>query len=359
MIAGPIALKDQKTAIVLVALALMLLGVFIFALGIGQVSIPVKDSILILLHKAGLFSSYAPDAIFETVLWNIRLPRLLMTVVIGGSLALSGAALQGLFRNPLVESGLIGVSGGAALAVVTLIVFGAALSMDRDGIGMNLLMPVVSFSGGLLATFIVTKISAQVGKTNIAMLILTGVAVNALTGALMGLAIFYADDNQLRMFTFWTLGDLGGASWIKLLYAAPLLILSIAWLLTYSGALNAIALGESEAYHMGVDVERVKKSVIFFSALAVGVSVSLAGIIGFVGLVIPHLIRITFHPDNKLVMPASLLGGPILLILADLAARTLVAPSELPIGVVTGLVGAPFFIFLLMRAKSKQEFITR
>lgn len=350
-----IILKDQKTAVILTLLAITLIVVFIVALGMGQVNIPVKESVLILLHKAGLLSSYSPDLVNETVLWSIRFPRLVMTVLIGAALAVSGAALQGLFRNPLVESGLIGVSGGAALSVVTLIVFGAALSLNTESAGMYMLMPVVAFSGGLLATFIVTKISIQMGKTNIAVLILSGVAVNALTGALMGLAIFFADENQLRMFMFWTLGDLGGASWGKLMFAAPLLILSMAWLLTFQNGLNAIALGESEAYHMGVDVERVKKSVIFFSALAVGVSVSLAGIIGFVGLVIPHLIRVAFQSDNRLVMPASILGGPILLILADLAARTLVAPSELPIGVVTGLVGAPFFIFLLMRAKAKQE----
>jgi iron complex transport system permease protein len=359
MISKTITLKDQRTIVILTFLALALVVVFIVALGIGQVGIPLKDSVLILLHKVGLASSYTPDSVFETILWNIRFPRLLMTVLIGAALAVSGAALQGLFRNPLVEASLIGVSGGAALSVVTLLVFGGVLSIARESSAMFMLMPVAAFCGGLLATFIVTKISAQVGKTNIAVLILAGVAVNALTGALMGLAIFYADENQLRMFTFWTLGDLGGASWSKLLFAAPLLVLSSSWLLTFQNALNAIALGESEAYHMGVDVERTKKLVIFFSALAVGVSVSLAGIIGFVGLVIPHLIRITFQSDNRLVLPASILGGPILLILADLAARTLVAPSELPIGVVTGLVGAPFFIFLLMRAKSKQELIVR
>jgi iron complex transport system permease protein len=355
MIANALTLKDQKTTVILTFLAIALVVIFILALGLGQVHIPVKDTVLILLNKTGLLSSYTPDAVFETVLWNIRFPRLVMTVLIGASLAVSGAALQGLFRNPLVESGLIGVSGGAALSVVTLIVFGGALSIARESASMFILMPVMAFVGGLAATFIVTRISAQVGRTNIAVLILAGVAVNALTGALMGVAIFYADENQLRMFTFWTLGDLSGASWSKLLFAAPLLVLSTAWLLTFKNALNAIALGESEAYHMGVDVERTKKLVIFFSALAVGVSVSLSGIIGFVGLVIPHLIRVMFQPDNRLVLPASIFGGSILLILADLVARTLVSPSELPIGVVTGLVGAPFFIFLLMRAKSKQE----
>ncbi|MEJ0057161.1 MAG: iron ABC transporter permease [Bacteroidota bacterium] len=356
MLTNAIALKDSKTAVILTILGIALVVVFILALSIGQVTIPVKDILQITLYKFGL-ASYTPDTVYETVLFDIRLPRLVMTVLIGAALAVSGAALQGLFRNPLVESGLIGVSSGAAVSVVTLIVFGSALMLDRDSTQMSILMPAVAFAGGLAATFLVMKIGEQVGKTNIAVLILAGVAVNALAGALMGLAIFYADENQLRMFTFWTLGDLGGATWGRLMIAAPVLVLATAWLLTFQYALNAIALGEAEAFHMGVDVEKIKKSIVFFSALAVGVSVSLAGIIGFVGLVIPHLIRVTFQPDNRLVMPASLLGGPLLLILADLVARTVVAPSELPIGVVTALVGAPFFIFLLMRAKRKQELI--
>jgi len=354
-----IALKQQKTSAILSVLGLALLVVFLFALSIGQVTIPVSDIFLIMLKKIGLFSSHEVNEIHETVLWNIRLPRVLMTVLIGAALAISGAALQGLFRNPLVEPGLIGVSSGAALAVVILIVFGGFISMHLGNLSMSILMPVFAFGGGFLATLLVMKIGDQIGRTTIAVLILAGVAVNALAGALMGLAIFHADENQLRMFTFWTLGDLSGASWPSLLIAAPLLILSSLWLLTFQQPLNAIALGESEAFHMGVDVERVKKSIIFFSAVAVGVSVSLSGIIGFVGLVIPHLIRVTFQADNRLVMPASLIEGPLLLLLADLASRTLVAPSELPIGVVTALVGAPFFIFLLMRAKKKNELVTR
>jgi iron complex transport system permease protein len=354
-----IAWKQPKTSLILSGLGAILIIVFLFALSMGQVIIPVKDIALIFLKKLGLFASVETQAVHETVLWSIRLPRVLMTVLIGAALSVSGAALQGLFRNPLVEPGLIGVSSGAALAVVVLIVFGTSFLFSRESIGMNVLMPAFAFSGGLIATFLVMNISDQIGKTNVAVLILAGVAVNALAGALMGLTIFHADENQLRMFTFWTLGDLSGASWPSLWIAAPLLIFSSIGLLMYQHPLNAIALGESEAFHMGVDVEKVKRSIIFFSALAVGVSVSLAGIIGFVGLVVPHLVRVTFQSDHRLVMPASLITGAVLLLLADLAARTWVAPSELPIGVVTALVGAPFFIFLLIRAKKKNELVTR
>lgn len=357
MSTAAITWKQQKVSTLIGILSIVLVMVALVALSIGQVTIPLKDIVLMVFYKVGL-TAQQPDAVFETVLWSIRLPRIVMTILIGAALAVSGAALQGLFRNPLVEPGLIGVSSGAALAVVTFVVFGSVL-FAGSALGMSLVMPVAAFGGGFAATMLVMKIGQQLGKTNIAVLILGGVAINALAGALMGLVIFYADENQLRMFTFWTLGDLGGATWQKVLITAPVLILSSVWMLTYQFSLNAIAIGEAEAFHMGVDVERVKKSIVFFSALAVGVSVSLAGIIGFIGLVVPHLVRVIFRADNRLVLPASLLGGPILLLLADLLARTLVAPTELPIGVVTALIGAPFFIFLLVRANHKNEFTTR
>ncbi len=347
------AMTKQRPATLLLGLGIALMVVLIVSLSMGQLIISPTEILMTIGKKVGMFSAFETNAIHETVLWNIRLPRILMTLLIGAALALSGAALQGLFRNPLVEPGLIGVSSGSALAVVVLIVFGKVFLLQR--MGLSLLIPLFAFAGGFLATLLVMKIGDQVGKTNIAVLILAGVAINALAGALMGLVIFYADEHQLRTFTFWTLGDLGGATWQSLLYAAPLLIFSTGWLLTFQQPLNAIAVGESEAFHMGVDVERVKKYIVFFSALAVGVSVSLAGIIGFIGLVVPHLIRVVFQSDNRFVLPASLLGGPLLLLLADLVARTVAAPSELPIGVVTALVGAPFFIFLLIKGKRSNE----
>lgn len=355
MIGAAITWREQKDVAVLTGLGIALIIVFLFSLSIGQMFIPVQEIPVILLKKLGLFSSSEVNPVHETVLWSIRLPRLVMTTLIGTALGISGAALQGLFRNPLVEPGLIGVSSGSALAVVAVIVFGSYLGLDRHSISMSVVMPVFAFAGGLVATLLVLQIGRQMGPSTIAMLILAGVAINALCGALMGLMIFYADENQLHMFTFWTLGDLSGANWNNLSIATPLLIAGSFFLFRYTNALNAIAIGESEAFHMGIDVDRVKKAIIFFAALAVGTSVSLAGAIGFVGLVVPHLIRVTFHSDNRLVMPGSAIGGPLLLILADLVARTIVSPAELPIGVMTGLVGAPFFIFLLIRSKRKNE----
>lgn len=347
--------RDYRTAVILAGLGLSLLVAVLFSLATGAVAIPVRDVVVVLLHKVGLLQQISVDQTYDIVLSSIRIPRIFMTMLIGAALGVSGTALQGLFRNPLVEPGLIGVSGGAASAVVVVIVFGASWMLPAAGLLQNTILSLVAFAGGLLVTFIVLKLSSQLGKTNVAVLILTGVAVNALAGAVIGLSLFYADENQLRAFTFWTLGDLGGATWDKLMVTAPVLIGATTALLFFSRALNALVLGESEAYYVGVDVERTKKLIIIFAALAVAISVSLAGIIGFVGLVVPHVIRVSFYSDNRLVLPASALGGALLLILADIIARTVVTPAELPIGVVTAFVGAPFFMGLLMKAKRKNE----
>lgn len=327
----------------------------LFSLSIGAVSIPLEEVWAILLRRLGFFPHREFDTMHTVVMDSIRIPRIMMTILIGAALGISGACLQGLFRNPLVEPSLIGVSGGSAAGVVMVVVFGGALAIQKNSFLYNALLPLTAFGGGMLATFIVLNLSLQMRRTNIAVLVLVGVAINALAGALIGLAIFYADENQLRTFTFWTLGDLGGATPEKLFIAAPLLLLSTISLLFYAPSLNALALGESEAFHMGVDVEKVKKAIVLLSALGVGVSVSLAGIIGFVGLVVPHLVRVLFHADNRLVLPASVLGGAWLLVVADMIARTIVTPAELPIGVVTSLIGTPFFIALLMKAKLKNE----
>lgn len=347
--------RDYRTSVILTGLGVCLLAAVLFSLATGAVAIPVRDVAVILLQKVGLFQQVAVNETHAIVLSTIRFPRIVMTVLIGAALGVSGTALQGLFRNPLVEPGLIGVSGGAASAVVLTIVFGGALALPSTGLFYNGVLSLVAFAGGLTVTMVVLRLSNQLGRTNVAVLVLTGVAVNTLANALIGLAIFYADENQLRTFTFWTLGDLGGATWGKLLIASPVLIGSTVALLFFSGSLNALVLGESEAYYVGVNVERTKRLIIVFAALAVAVSVCLAGIIGFVGLVVPHVIRVSFYSDNRLVLPASVMGGALLLVVSDIIARTIVAPSELPIGIITAFIGAPFFIGLLMRAKHKNE----
>lgn len=285
----------------------------------------------------------------RNVLLQIRLPRIVMAMLVGGSLALAGAALQGLFRNPLVEPGLIGVSSGSALFAVIYIVFGSSVAwlawMGKVGLAL------FAFVGGLVNTALVYKLSSKAGKTDISLLILAGVALNALAGALIGLAIFYADDAALRNFTFWSLGDVGGANWQKVVILAMIAVLPVGLILGQHQALNALAIGESEAFHMGVNVQQTKLIILIGSALIVGTAVAFTGTIGFVGLVIPHLLRILFGADHRLVLPASWLSGALLLTVADTLARTMVAPSEMPIGIITAIIGAPFFIWLLLSIK--------
>lgn len=343
----------QKMVWVLGSLSLLLVIVFLYALTIGAVSLTVGQMVGIVLHPLGIHLAEVTP-VQETVFLDIRLPRLIETVLIGGALGLSGAALQGLFRNPLVEPGLVGVSSGAALGVVIVIVFGQGLMALLPAWMGHYFLIIVAFAGGLVATFVVYGLSQQYGRTQITLLLLAGVAIIGLSQAFIGLSIFYANESQARTYMFWTLGDLGGATWEKLWLAIPLITMPMAVLLTCGRALNAMALGEAEAYHMGVHVERLKRVIVICCALAVGATVSLAGIIGFIGLVVPHMVRMTFGADHRLVLPGSILAGAILLIVSDILGRTAVQPAELPIGIVTAIIGTPFLLYLIRTAKQKQ-----
>jgi iron complex transport system permease protein len=342
-----ISTATRKRSLTLVGLGGILVILLAISLSLGAFPISFGKVFQFLL---GFQWGNEPLTIQEkNVLLQIRLPRVVMAMLVGGSLALAGAALQGLFRNPLVEPGLIGVSSGSALFAVVYIVFGSSVAwltwMGKVGLAL------FAFVGGLVNTALVYKLSSKAGKTDISLLILAGVALNALAGALIGLAIFYADDAALRNFTFWSLGDVGGANWQKVLILALISVLPVGLILGQHQALNALAIGESEAFHMGINVQQTKLVVLIGSALIVGTAVALTGTIGFVGLVIPHLLRILFGADHRLVLPASWLAGAILLTIADTLARTMVAPSEMPIGIITAIIGAPFFIWLLLSIK--------
>jgi iron complex transport system permease protein len=317
----------------------------------------VPEILRIFLSSIGLTESKVTD-IQSLVLLNIRLPRLLFTILIGAGLGISGASLQGLFRNPLVEPGIIGVSSGAALGAIVVIMggkfLGSAITIGH-GLGQWLL-PVFAFVGGIIATIVTLRLGSVEGKTQITILILGGVAITSMMGAAIGLSIFYADEQQLRTYSFWTLGDLSGATWQKVILLTSLEIIPVLILSSLARPLNAMALGEAEAFHSGVNVERIKLLAVLFCAMAVGTSVAFAGIIGFVGLVVPHIIRISFSPDHEIVLPASAIGGSCLLLLSDMVARVVVSPAELPIGIVTAIIGTPFFLYLLISTKKKRMF---
>lgn len=329
---------------------LCLLAVWL-SLALGPVSLPLGDTARAGLRLLGL--PIAGDGVqqAEMIVGQIRLPRTLLGLAVGAVLALSGVAMQGLFRNPLADPGLVGVASGAAMGAALAIVGGSWLGGLPEVIAPYLLS-LCAFIGGLGVTALVYRLGRRDGQTHVATMLLAGVAMTALGGAAVGLLSYLADDATLRTLTFWNLGSLNGASYARLW---PLLLIAVGvavWLPRRAKALNALLLGESEARHLGVDVERLKRELVFCTALGVGAGVAAAGLIGFIGLVVPHLVRLPAGPDHRVVLPASLLAGGILMLFADLAARLLLAPAELPIGIVTAFIGAPFFLMLLIRGRS-------
>lgn len=320
------------------------------SLALGPVSLPLLDTLRAGLHLAGVPVHSAGLEQAEMILGQIRLPRTVLGLAVGAVLALAGVAMQGLFRNPLADPGLVGVSSGAALGAAIAIVCGSAFG-GLPTLLEPYLLSICAFLGGLAVTALVYRLGRKDGQTSVAVMLLAGVALTALASSAVGLFTYLADDATLRTLTFWNLGSLNGASYQRLW---PLLLIALGvalWLPRRAKALNALLLGESEARHLGIEVERLKRELVLCTALGVGAAVAAAGLIGFIGLVVPHLVRQVAGPDHRVLLPASLLAGASLLLFADLIARMALAPAELPIGIVTAFLGAPFFLYLLMRGR--------
>ena len=284
------------------------------------------------------------------VLLEVRLPRLLLAVLVGVGLALSGAAMQGMFRNPLADPGIVGVSSGAGLGAVIWIVLAGELSFlapMAKTLGVYAL-PAAAFVGGLLATLLIYRI-ARMGQPEAQtfMLLMAGIAVGALSGAATGVLTYIADDQQLRSITFWMMGSLGGASWQSLQVMAWFMLPSVLLLYALHRLLDVLLLGESVAGHLGFEMKRARPVLIVLVSVVVGAAVSMTGMIGFIGLMAPHIARLLIGAGHRLMLPAAAMIGALLLVLADMAARTLAAPAEIPIGIITALLGAPFFLMLL------------
>lgn len=322
-------------AAALIPLAVLLAAAAAAALALGPSAIGLPE----VLASLGLAGAPVEDFQRAAIL-EIRAPRVVLAVLIGAVLAQAGASLQGLLRNPLADPSLIGVSAGAALA--------AALTLTLLRPTTELALPVAAFAGGWCAALLALRLAQHEGYTRIGTLLLAGMAVNAAAGAGIGLASSLASDPALRDLVFWTFGSLGKAGWRELAWGAPLLLLVLVLMPRDARALNALLLGEAEAGHLGVRVESLKRRLLLLTVLGTATSVALAGLIGFVGLLVPHLVRLMTGPDHRVVLPASALLGALLLLLADIAARLWMAPVELPIGALTALVGGPFFLFLLL-----------
>ena len=345
-------MKKTFKPLLLTALAILLPMVVIVSIGVGTVPIPAGDILTILFDRTGLSDSTISSQ-SALIIESIRLPRTLLGLIVGGSLAVAGASMQGLFRNPLADPSIVGVSSGAALSAGIAIVLGGLLFVGAPSLVQSYSVSILAFVGGVLSTWLVYKVGTTSNGTSVATMLLAGVAINALAGAGMGMLNYVADDTMLRNLTFWQMGSLGGATWDLVTICATLFIPVVLILGRYGLVLNALLLGESEARHLGIDVQKVKLTLIFLTALAVGVSVSVSGFIGFVGLVVPHLIRLAVGPDHRILLPASAMLGGILLLVADMISRTIVAPAELPIGIVTALMGAPFFLSLLWQQRNR------
>jgi len=344
-------LSSQSKYKRLVALStLTVVSIVILSLSIvtGPADISLQDIGQGIMRSLGVESSAMSGS--SAIVSVIRIPRVVLGVFVGAALGISGAALQGLFRNPLVDPGLIGVSSGGALGASIWIIFGASLSFIPEYLKV-FMIAVFAFFGSLLAMLLVYQIGSRRGRVSVAAMLLGGIAINALAAAALGFLIFVSDDTQLRSINFWTLGSLGGAIWGKIWPSLVIIFSASLLILRDAKNLNLFALGEADAKHLGCDTVKLKRRMVVLPAMATAAAVSVSGIIGFIGLVSPHLIRLMVGTDHRLVLPGSALLGITLILTSDILARTAAAPAELPLGIITSLIGAPFFIWLLIRQR--------
>jgi iron complex transport system permease protein len=320
----------------------------------GSVDIGLREVLNILVH-----SLTSDDALMlsddmqikQAVLMQIRLPRIALAMITGLTLAVSGTVMQGLFRNPLADPGLMGISAGCAFGAALFAVLGANWLAAMGNISSVWALPVAAFLGGLLSTWLVFFLGRSGQRTDVATMLLAGIAINVIATAGTSALKFVADDQALRGVVFWLMGNLGSTPWDRLLWVAPVQLASVFAMFYFAPTLNAFLLGEAEAQHLGYNVERSKRILILLVALSVGLSVSLAGVIGFVGLVVPHLLRRVVGADHRVLLPASAILGAVLVLLADWLSRTLLAPTEIPVGILMALTGGPFFIWLLLTTR--------
>jgi iron complex transport system permease protein len=339
-------LVSARALLVVACLALAIAVLLSLSVGATGVSLAALPRVLAALVTGANDPTTARE---QLVLFEIRLPRLLLGAFVGTALALSGAMMQGMFRNPLADPGLIGVSSGAALAAIATIAASNGLALPLARALGPYLLPITAFGGGILATAALVAVAARHGELAVGTLLLAGVALAALASSLTGLIAYASDDRELRDLTLWMLGSLSGASWPKALAVVPFAVgLALAVPRLVRG-LNGLVLGEAEAFHLGIDVDRMKRAVIVATAAATGAAVAVCGIVGFVGIIVPHLVRLLAGPDHRIVLPGSALLGAALVLSADVLARMLVRPAELPLGVVTALLGAPLFLHLIRR----------
>ena len=323
-----------------------MLIVLLSAIAFGAVPISLTAMGSALKH---FFNGSGPANIYEGVFLQLRLPRVLLCAITGAILSVSGVLMQGLFRNPIVEPGLVGTSAGAALGASFVFVMAAKLSPELKSFTGPLLLPLAAFAGALLATYVVYALAKNTKRVSIMSLLLIGIAVNAVCLSGTGFMSYIARDPQARSITFWNLGTFSGATWMQVWIVGVVALIVFLLSLRYSKQLNTLLLGEEEAGYLGVDSNKLKRRIMLLNTAMVSVATAFVGVISFMGLIVPHVLRLLMGSDNKKLLPASMLLGATLLTLADMCARLILAPAEVPIGIITSLVGAPIFIILLKR----------
>ncbi len=328
----------KRAALLSGLLLVLLLAAGLFSLGVGTANISPLD----VLH---VLSGMPASPTTATIVADIRLPRLALAILVGAALAVSGAAMQGFFQNPMADPYIVGVSSGAALGATIGMVF--RVNFWFAGLSAT---PLLAFLGALGATFLVYALSLRGGRVPVVLLLLIGVAVGALASAATSFLMILGDEDT-RLVLFWLLGSLSSRRWDHVYMVLPYVVIGITVIWIYARDLNVLLLGEETAQHTGIEVERVKQVVLGAAALLAAAAVSASGIIGFVGLIVPHFMRILIGPDHRNLIPVSALAGALLLVLADMLARSLIAPSEIPIGIITSVLGCPFFLFLISRRK--------
>lgn len=335
------------------ALLVVLALLIVLSAGVGAVYLSWSEIANLVLHRMGRAVNANP--VHEGLFFQIRLPRTFLCVLVGASLSVSGAMMQALFRNPIVEPGLIGTSAGSAFGAALLIVFGQNTFFQNIALFGELLMPFCGFLGGLVATLLVYYFSASLNRVNISIMILAGIAINAIASGGTGFLAYIARDPQARSITFWNLGTLSVATWKAVWIVSVTTVLGFLLALRYAKPLNALQLGEAEASYLGVRVERMKLAVIVVNTLMVSVATSMVGVIAFVGLIVPHLLRLLKGSDNHYLLIGSALLGAVVLLVTDMICRVVIAPAEMPIGIVTAFIGAPVFLWLLYRFKNNHH----
>jgi iron complex transport system permease protein len=345
--------KKTSYSSIYFTLSLLLVIAIVLSAGTGAVYLSFREISALIAHKA--FGSGIVNPVHEGLFFQIRLPRTILCLFVGAALSVSGALMQSLFRNPIVEPGLVGTSAGSALGAALFIVLGSNSFFSHLSFMGDLLMPVCAFMGGLVATVIVYYFSASLNRVNISVMILAGIAVNAIANGATGFLAYIARDPQARSITFWNLGSFAGANWTAVAFAGASTIVGFFLSLRFAKSLNALQLGDTEAEYLGINTERLKISIILINTLLVSIATSLVGIIAFVGLIIPHLLRLMKGSDNRFLIIGSALLGAIVLSITDMVCRVVIAPAEMPIGIITAFIGAPVFLWLLNRMKNNGQ----